>query len=103
MDHRVIHDLDFETAKRVTEKAFESYSERFADYSPTLEWINDRKAEISFNAKGIILDGSFVLTEGAIEMILNVPFVFRPFKKKATQVVENEIRRWIVKAKDGDI
>jgi hypothetical protein len=103
MDHRVTHDLDLETAKRVTDKAFESYSERFPNYKPTLEWVREKKAAITFSAKGIVLAGSIVLSEGAIDLGLDVPFLFRPFKKKAMEIVENEIENWIQKAKDGEL
>ncbi len=103
MDHRVSHDLDFETAKRVTEKAFESYSKRFSDYSPSMDWQTDRKAKIGFKAKGVSLDGSIELHDGAIEMGLDVPFIFKPFKKRAIQIIEDEIEKWIAKAKAGEI
>jgi hypothetical protein len=103
MDHRVSHDLDFETAKRVTNKAFESYSERFSNYSPTLDWVTEQKAKITFTAKGVSLDGNITLHEGAIEMGLDVPFIFKPFKKKAIQIIEDEIQKWIDKARAGEI
>ncbi len=103
MDHRVTHDLDFETAKRVAEKAFESYSQRFADYSPTMDWVTDKKAKIGFKAKGVSLDGSITLQDKAIEMGLDVPFLFKPFKKRAIQIIEDEIEKWIAKAKAGEI
>ena len=103
MDHSVPHDLDLPTAKRVTEKAWESYSERFAKYSPTMRWVNDRKATIGFKAKGISVDGSLELREGAIAMTLEVPFLLRPFKQTAIGVIESEIKKWVQKAKSGEI
>jgi Putative polyhydroxyalkanoic acid system protein (PHA_gran_rgn) len=103
MDHSVHHDLDLPTAKRVAEKAWASYSERFAKYSPTMRWVNERKASIAFKAKGIAVDGSLELGDGAISMSLEVPFLLRPFKQSAIEVIEREIRRWVDKAKNGDL
>lgn len=103
MDHRVTHDLDFETAKHVTEKAFESYSERFANYSPTLEWVTEKKARITFTAKGMSMEGAITLMDGVIDLVLEVPFIFRPFRKKAIEIIENEIQKWIEKAKAGEL
>lgn len=101
MDHRVPHDLDLETSRVVADKAWQSYSERFAKYSPTINWATERLANIGFTAKGITLNGSLELEEGAIVMNLEVPFLMRPFKKKAIEVIEREIRKWIDKAKAG--
>jgi hypothetical protein len=36
-------------------------------------------------------------------MELNVPFLLRPFQKTALGVIENEIKRWIDKAKAGKV
>ena len=38
-----------------------------------------------------------------IEMDLDVPFVLRPFKGKAMGVIEEEIKKWIAKAKAGEL
>jgi hypothetical protein len=103
MDHSVRHDLDLPTARRVTEKAWEAYSEKFAKYSPTMRWVNEHKASIGFKAKGIAVDGSLELREGAIAMSLEVPFLLRPFKNTAISVIENEIKKWVEKAKNGEI
>ena len=101
MKHRVEHDLDVGTARKVTEKAWESYRERFAKYNPTMAWDNDRRANVGFKAKGLSITGSLELVEGAIEMDLEVPFLLRPFRKTALDVIENEIRAWVEKAKSG--
>lgn len=103
MKHAVIHDLDLATSRQVTEKAWESYRERFAHYNPTIKWETDRRAVVGFRAKGVALTGSLELREGAIDMDLEVPFLLKPFRKKALDVIEREIRHWVEKAKRGDL
>ena len=103
MKHVVNHDLDPETARRVTEKAFESYKARFAEYNPTMNWSSDKRAEVGFNAKGISLKGAFELSPGKIEMDLDVPFLLKPFKGKAMEVIDEQIKHWIGQAKSGKL
>ena len=102
MKHSVPHDLGQEKAKVVAEKAFDSYKERFAKYNPTCKWVDDRKADISFTAKGITLNGAIEVNPTNIEMELDVPFLLKPFKGKALGVIEEEIKKWIGKAKAGE-
>jgi hypothetical protein len=101
--HEVPHDLEFSVAKKAVERAFESYSERFADYSPTMSWANDRTANVGFSVKSITLKGSIEIEPKTINMELDVPFVFRIFKNQALKVIEGEIRKWVDKAKAGEI
>ncbi len=103
MKHIVKHDLDLATAKKVAQKAFETYAERFAEYSPTANWTSDTRCEVSFKVKGVALSGTLELADGEIQMDLDVPFIFRPFKKKALDVIEREVRVWIDKAKAGEL
>ena len=103
MKHAVPHDLDQATARRVTDKAFASYRERFAQYNPTMLWVSDDRAEVGFSAKGISLKGAFELKPGKIEMDLDVPFILKVFKGKALSVIDEEIKRWIAAAKSGEI
>ena len=103
MKHAVSHDLGQEKAKQVAQAAFESYRERYAQYQPKATWVNDRRAEITFNVKGMNLTGSMEVSPHDIEMELDVPFLLRPFKGKALSVIEEEIKRWIAKAKAGEI
>ena len=52
--------------------------------------------------KGITLRGSLGLTPKAIEMDLDVPFLFRPFRSKALSLVEDEVNVWLAKGKAGE-
>jgi hypothetical protein len=103
MNHSIPHDLDQATAKRVVDKAFEDYKKRFAEYDPTMRWARDDRAEIGFNAKGIRLSGAMTVAARAIDLDLDVPFLLRPFRGKAIEVIEDEVKKWIAKAKAGEI
>ena len=103
MKHQIAHDLDESVAKEVAVRAFESYQKRFADYHPTMRWTGDKDASIEFSVKGLKLQGNIGIRPRAIELDLDVPFVFRLFKSKALDVIEREVRVWIDKAKRGEL
>ena len=103
MKHSVHHDLGQERAKQVAQAAFQSYRDRLAKYEPQATWVNERHADISFQVKGLKLNGSLDVNPSDIEMDLDVPFVLRPFKGKALGVIEAEINKWISKAKTGQL
>lgn len=103
MKHSIAHDLDLATAKKVTDRAFAEYGSRYPAYEPTLSWIDDRRADVSFNAKGVHLGGVMAIDETSISLDLDVPFLFRPFQKKAIEVIDREVKVWIGKARNGQI
>lgn len=103
MKHTIEHDLDMATAKKVTDRAFAEYGSRYPGYEPTLRWIDDRRADVSFNAKGVKLGGEMLIAEKSISLDLDVPFLFRPFQKKAIEVIDREVNVWIQKARQGQI
>ena len=98
MKHAVHHGLDDATAKDVAGQAFAAYATRYSEYEPRANWVSDHRCEISFRVKGISLRGVVALVPGAIEVDLEVPLVFRPFRKKAIARIEREIRSWIARA-----
>lgn|SRR5690606_8455289 len=103
MKHVMSHDLPPDLAKKVAQKAFDSYREKYASYRPNLTWVSDKRAEASFQAKGITLKGSIELSPGAIAFDLDVPFLLRPFKSKAMEIIDRELKFWTAKAKAGEI
>lgn len=103
MKHAIPHDLDTATAKKVADRAFTEYSNRYPEYRPQMAWVSDRRADVSFNAKGVKLSGAFEIDPSAISLELDVPFLFRPFQKMALEVIEREVRVWIGKAKAGEL
>lgn len=103
MKHTIDHNLDVATARKVADRAFAEYKSRFPDYEPTVSWVNEERADISFNAKGVKLKGALEISPKAITMDLDVPFLFRPFQKKAIEVIEREVKVWIGKANEGKL
>jgi len=102
MKHEIAHDLDINLAKEATVRAFEAYQKRFADYQPKMRWTGERDARIEFTVKGMKLEGSIGILPRAIELDLEVPFLFRVFKGKAIGVIDREVRTWLDKAKRGE-
>ena len=103
MEHVVEHNLDEATARRAAEKAYESYRVRFAEYSPTANWATDTHCDVTFTVKKVRLEGTIDLKPKRILMDLDVPLLFRPFKKLALGYVEGEIKKWIEKAERGEL
>jgi len=103
MKHVVPHDLDEEKAQKVAQSAFDSYKKRFSDYNPTVTWSSPKRADIAFKVKGITLKGGVDIKPSSYELDLEVPFLLKPFKGKAISVIEEEINKWIGKAKAGQL
>jgi len=99
MKHTVSHDLGQERAKKVTESALSTYSEKFAKYSPQTTWTTPNRAQISFSVKGMSLKGAVEVKDKTIELELDVPFLLRPFQGQALSVIEGEIKTWLAKEK----
>jgi Putative polyhydroxyalkanoic acid system protein (PHA_gran_rgn) len=103
MKHSVPHDLSLAMAKKAADAALQSYKARFAEYDPQITWVNDRLAEVTFRAKGMSMKGSFEIKDNAVDMDMDVPLLLRPFKNKALEVIEEQIKKWIDKARTGEL
>ena len=103
MKHAVPHDLPKPLAKKAADAALQAYSARFAEYNPQITWTDEDTAEVCFKAKGITLKGTFEIHPGEVCMDMEVPLLLRPFRQKAMDVVEGEIRTWIGRAKAGEL
>lgn len=103
MKHLIRHHLDIPTAKKVTDRAFSEYRHRYPQFEPRFHWVNDSRAEVTFNAKGVKLKGAMEVAENEIALELDVPLLLRPFQKRAVEVIEREVKVWIGKAEAGDI
>lgn len=101
--HSIRHNLTPEMAKKVTDKAIETYSQKFAEFTPTAKWVSPSRNEVSFTAKGIKLKGALELKPGEVELDLDVPFLLRPFQGKAISIIDDEIREWIERANRGEL
>jgi hypothetical protein len=103
MEHRVPHDIGKANAKKAAIAAFDAYSKEYSQYSPKMTWTSDHAAKVSFNAKGITLDGKLEVRDAEVAMDLDVPFLLKPFRSKALEVIEREIKVWIGKVKSGEL
>jgi hypothetical protein len=103
MKHLVHHGLGQDRAKQVAESAIKSYEAKFSEYSPRSTWKSATHADISFSVKGMKLNGALEIRENDFELDLDVPFLLKPFKGKALSVIEEEIKKWVEKAKSGQV
>lgn len=103
MKHTVPHDLPFDLAKKAADHALQSYRARFPEYDPRVTWSDEKTAQVELKAKGISLRGVFEILPDAVAMDMDVPLLLRPFKSKALEVIEEQIREWIGKAKNGQL
>lgn len=102
MDHVVPHDVGRDLAKKATVVAMNSYAQKYGAYSPKTTWTGDYTANIRFEVKGFSLDGAIEVREREIALALDVPFLLKPFRSKAIEVIEREIRHWMDRAKAGE-
>jgi hypothetical protein len=103
MKHKIHHGLDHDVARQAIRKAFESYEKRFSQYDPQANWVSDDEATVSFSAKGITLNGAVEVTDEDVIIDMDVPFILKPFKKKAVGVIDEEIHAWVDKARRGEL
>lgn len=103
MKHSVPHDLPPDLARKAADAALQAYRARFPDYSPQVTWDGDRTAHVEFRAKGLSMRGVFEILDDAVTMDMDVPLLLRPFRSKALEVVEQQIREWIGRAKSGEL
>lgn len=101
--HEIQHDLDFDLAKLAAERAAESYAKRFAEYDYKATWVSSSRVELGFTVMGKRLTGAMNVKARKVELELEVPLVFRPFRGKALEIIEREARVWLEKAKNGEL
>jgi len=101
--HRILHDLDHDLARRVARRALETYRDQFPELKPGGEWLDADRARLWFTAPGAKIEGRVRVLADAIELELDVPFLFRPFRKQAVKVIESEVQEWISRAKSGEL
>ncbi|MCB9777638.1 MAG: polyhydroxyalkanoic acid system family protein [Alphaproteobacteria bacterium] len=103
MNHAIPHGLSHELAREATRHALDSYRIRFPQVSPQGDWVSPDEARISFTVAGTTLRGKVVVTDREIQLELDVPLVFRPFRKRALELIENEVRGWLDRAREGGL
>jgi hypothetical protein len=104
MQHIIKHDLSPELAKKAAEKAAEHYTSKWEKYDAKTTWLSDTDAEISFRVKGVSVVASIDMQPGQVVIDMQkVPFLLRPFKNMALDVVQQTMEKWIAKAKAGEL
>lgn len=103
MQHSVPHDLDRPLAKRAVEAAIAHYRGALGKYAPQAAWRDEWSVEVSFHAAGMTLAGVVEIGPRAVDLDLDVPFVLRPLRSRATAIIEREAARWVAKAKAGEV
>jgi hypothetical protein len=103
MKHEIHHGLEPDLARKAIDKAMESYSARFADYNPRFEWKTENEGELGFKAKGVSVTGEIEIVGSKIFVDLEVPFLLRVFKGKAMDVIDREVKKWVEKARNGEL
>jgi hypothetical protein len=93
MKHVIHHHLDVGQSRRLAERALEHYEKRYAKYEPRVRWLDERRAEVTFTAKGVSIRGAVELQPGAIAVDLEVPFLFRAFRGTAVRILEAEVQK----------
>jgi hypothetical protein len=93
--HLVPHPLSRADAKRAIETAFGEYAQRYARFSPTLQWVDPETASAGFEALGRRISARVRLLDAAFEVELDVPLVARPFVGRAQKAIEREAARWV--------
>ncbi len=100
MKHSVAHDLPLDAAKQMAIEAIDGYTKKFIDYNPSVTWLSEQVAEVSFKAKGVTLKGTFEVLADRIDIDMEVPLLLRMFRQKAIDVIEREILRLVQRAKE---
>ncbi len=104
LKHAIPHDLEHELARQAARAALRSYQAAFSQYQPRGEWVDEDNATVAFTVMGGTIEGGVRVTASTVELELsNVPFMFRPFRSQAIEIIEGELRGWIEKARNGQL
>jgi hypothetical protein len=103
MKHIVRHEVTQAQARQAIDTAIQVYSRKFPQYQPKSRWLSDSHAQVSFHVKGMSLTANIKTLAEHIEMDMEVPFIFWPIKGQAMRLIEGEIRKWVARAKAGEI
>ena len=104
MKHRIAHDLSLDLARRATRAALDAYKESFPKFSPGGRWTSDDSAEVWFVTPVGRIEGVVTVEATAVLLTLGkLPWAARPFRRQAVRIVEDEVKAWILKAKNGEL
>jgi hypothetical protein len=96
--HYLSHPFDTIDARRLVERAYRSYQSRYPAAQIALVWESDNLASVEFGVRGFRFQGRVTLRPGTLELGLQLPMVFRVFRDRAVQRIDEEARRWVLLA-----
>ncbi len=103
MRHAISHDLGLELACKTARAACDDYARRFARYQLVVQWQGPQQAQISFAAKGVAMTGEVLVSDRELVLDLKVPLLLRPLQGRALEIIDREFRRWLERARQGEI
>lgn len=103
MTHRIRHGLDLEIAKKVAEKAIETYTAKYAEYNPSFKWTTPTSGDLSFSFNGTKLSGKVSIEGPDIVIDMKIPFLMKMFIGPAMKMVTEEVNKWVKAVKEGRI
>ncbi len=96
--HVIDTSLTISEQRAILNKALESYSKRFAEYSPRFDWRADalNTATFSCEIKGVKVKGQIVVLDKKIEVqVEKLPGLASFFEKPAVNTVREEVDKWV--------
>jgi hypothetical protein len=97
--HEIRHGLPQADAKRVAQRAMDTYLSRYAERGMTATWSTDTRAEIKLAVRGVHVEAAVDVLPEVLRVEASVPLLLRPFKSVAIAAVEREAQKWIAEAK----
>ncbi len=101
--HTLRHEVTRKQARDAIDTALQVYCRKFPQYAAKTTWVNDHRAQTAFHVRGKTLVAEVEIFDDRLEMGMDVPLMFWPFRGPALRVIEAEIRKWLGRAKAGEL
>lgn len=93
------HGLDFTSAQKLTHTALLDYQQRLVKYNLSVQWKDANTADVGFTVLDTRMNGQITVTPKDVEIRVDVPMKFKLFEGMAANVVAQEVRGCVDKAK----
>lgn len=101
--HSLRHDATQQQARDAIDTALQVYCRKFPEYQAQTTWVTQNRAQTSFRVKGMTLVAEVEILGDRLEMGMDVPLMFWPLRGVALRLIEAEIRKWLGRAKAGEL
>lgn len=95
MRHSVRHTLGPARARDLLDRALGTYRDHYAEYEVRTDWADAETAEVDFTITGRKIGGQIRVCEDCYDIEVDVPWIFRPFRRRIVATVDREFRRWL--------